>query len=219
LSESDSTTKWCSKCDRTLPATTEFFYPRSDGTGLRSQCKSCLNASVSAWRAEHPEKVAEYGRKPRKHRKPNPEKRATYMRKYRAEHSAEWAAYRREWRIKHPNEFRTYYANNVDRYAALNREWRSRNKDRTAAYDNNRRSRELGNGGSHTADDIQAQYDRQNGRCFYCGRKVGDKYHRDHVIPLSKGGSNGPENLVVACPTCNLSKHDNHPMDFCGRLL
>jgi 5-methylcytosine-specific restriction endonuclease McrA len=33
------------------------------------------------------------------------------------------------------------------------------------------------------------------------------------------GGSNGPENIVIACPHCNQSKNAKHPMDFCGRLL
>jgi hypothetical protein len=73
--------------------------------------------------------------------------------------------------------------------------------------------------GTHTAEDVQAQYDRQKGRCYYCHKKLDDKYHIDHVIPLAKGGSDGPENLVVACQFCNLSKHDKHPMDFDGRMF
>ena len=31
--------------------------------------------------------------------------------------------------------------------------------------------------------------------------------HIDHVIPVSKGGLHIPENIVLACRTCNFSKH------------
>ena len=48
--------------------------------------------------------------------------------------------------------------------------------------------------------------------------KVGGDYHVDHVIPLILGGSNGPENLVIACPRCNLSKGAKMPHEFSERL-
>lgn len=60
---------------------------------------------------------------------------------------------------------------------------------------------------------------RQKGKCYWCGAKTGDAYHIDHVIPLSAGGSDGPENMVAACAFCNLSKGAKHPMDFGGRML
>ena len=37
------------------------------------------------------------------------------------------------------------------------------------------------------------------------------KYHVDHRMPLSLGGSNYPDNLQLLCPTCNLSKSATHP--------
>ena len=67
--------------------------------------------------------------------------------------------------------------------------------------------------------DVAAQRTRQKGRCYWCGEKTGRHYHVDHVVPLIKGGSNGPENLVIACAACNLSKKDRHPMDFAGRMF
>jgi 5-methylcytosine-specific restriction endonuclease McrA len=39
-------------------------------------------------------------------------------------------------------------------------------------------------------------------------------YHVDHMTPLSRGGSNGPENLVCACRRCNLSKHNKTVPEF-----
>ena len=53
--------------------------------------------------------------------------------------------------------------------------------------------------------------------CFYCGKtnlKVETDNEKelatvDHVVPLSKGGDKyDPENLVVACFSCNNNKKD-----------
>jgi 5-methylcytosine-specific restriction endonuclease McrA len=41
--------------------------------------------------------------------------------------------------------------------------------------------------------------------CRYCGSNTGP-FEIDHVFPWSRGGSDTPENLVVACQTCNRSK-------------
>ena len=72
----------------------------------------------------------------------------------------------------------------------------------------------MGNGGTHTAADVQRIRAEQGNKCFWCGEPLGRSYHVDHYIPLSKGGSNGPENLNVACPTCNLQKRDKLPGEF-----
>ena len=88
-----------------------------------------------------------------------------------------------------------------------------------AIYARNRKARKVANGGTHTAQDVRDQYDRQKGKCFYCHIKVGDRYHVDHVVPLMLGGSDGPENLVIACVPCNAKKSYKHPMDFAGILL
>ncbi len=88
--------------------------------------------------------------------------------------------------------------------------------------------------GTHTAAQIQEQLRRQKYRCYYaaCGfstfkkRDGGYVYHVDHTFPLSRvAGTNIPANtidyLVLACPTCNLSKHDKFPWEWPegGRLL
>jgi len=57
-------------------------------------------------------------------------------------------------------------------------------------------------------------YDKQNGLCFYCNIPVNNSYHLDHYMPISKGGTNEKDNLVVACRFCNLSKKDKLPQHF-----
>lgn len=59
--------------------------------------------------------------------------------------------------------------------------------------------------------------DKQNNRCYWCGREFGTEYmyhfrfyrltpHFDHVIPFSLIGNGGEENIVASCNVCNLWK-------------
>ena len=43
-------------------------------------------------------------------------------------------------------------------------------------------------------------------KCYICNEAPGDTI--DHVIPLSKGGTNDIENLRLACYNCNWKKGD-----------
>lgn len=49
---------------------------------------------------------------------------------------------------------------------------------------------------------------RDEFKCRYCGRTEADgaTLHVDHVVPVSLGGRNDPENLATACADCNLGK-------------
>ncbi len=49
-------------------------------------------------------------------------------------------------------------------------------------------------------------FGRDGHKCRYCGRTDGTM-HIDHVVPVSLGGGDEPENLCVACAPCNHSKH------------
>lgn len=40
-------------------------------------------------------------------------------------------------------------------------------------------------------------------RCCYCDARAS---HLDHVVPLSRGGTDVESNIVPACASCNLSK-------------
>lgn len=52
-------------------------------------------------------------------------------------------------------------------------------------------------------------------QCYYCGRvTLPRERHVDHAKPLAKGGGHAAENLVIACPTCNLRKGDKTPEEY-----
>lgn len=61
---------------------------------------------------------------------------------------------------------------------------------------------------------IRARFDilaRDNYTCRYCGRQAPSVVlHVDHVIPVVKGGTDDPDNLVTACYDCNEGKGPRH---------
>jgi hypothetical protein len=48
-------------------------------------------------------------------------------------------------------------------------------------------------------------FERDGFACQYCGATSGP-LHCDHIVPVSRGGSDDDENLCAACVPCNLSK-------------
>lgn len=47
---------------------------------------------------------------------------------------------------------------------------------------------------------------RYRGCCAYCGEDLNGRLEWDHVIPISRGGTDGVGNLLPACVDCNRSK-------------
>ena len=61
---------------------------------------------------------------------------------------------------------------------------------------------------------------RDDYRCQFCGRLQGELRHRecltrDHLVPLSRGGTNEWANVITACSTCNTKKGNTLPEE-CG---
>ena len=44
--------------------------------------------------------------------------------------------------------------------------------------------------------------------CYICGQRIGDDYHFDHVVPLSKGGTHSADNVRLTHSVCNLRKRN-----------
>lgn len=50
---------------------------------------------------------------------------------------------------------------------------------------------------------------QQNFACAYCRRDLsGIAANLEHIVPVNEGGTNNPNNLVMACPSCNKYKRN-----------
>jgi len=48
---------------------------------------------------------------------------------------------------------------------------------------------------------------RDGGKCSRCGNRENLEF--DHIVPISRGGSNTTRNIELLCEKCNRSKHNN----------
>ena len=125
------------------------------------------------------------------------------------------AEYRERTRPERLKVSRAWYEANKSERAITVAAWRAKNKFRTRAIRHNYLAKRK-SGGTHTAADILSLFDAQKGKCAYswCRKDLKSAYHVDHVMPISKGGTNDRRNLQLLCPTCNLKKNAKHPIDF-----
>ncbi len=69
---------------------------------------------------------------------------------------------------------------------------------------NNRRALEANVEGTHTSKEWKELCEKYNNKCLCC--KSQTKLTRDHIVPLSKGGTNYISNIQPLCLSCNSSK-------------
>lgn len=67
--------------------------------------------------------------------------------------------------------------------------------------------------GEHSKEDWEKLCSFFDGICPRCGRKT-DKFTKDHIIPLSRGGTNSLDNLQPLCQRCNVQKSNLYEVDY-----
>lgn len=146
---------------------------------------------------------------------------------------ARWRRHYLKHRERHLERRRRYCTENPDKVRACRSRWRLENQEKNnarhrryrlenplivKAQKNRRRARLMAAEGRFTAEHIADLERLQRNRCAMCRCSILKKYHIDHIIPLSKGGSNWPRNLQLLCPTCNTRKHAKDPIEFAQSL-
>lgn len=152
--------------------------------GRRADCKNCQRIYNQAWKAANKQRTAAT-------------RRERYLRR-----RDELLAYNREWNRTHRGA--------CDRATD---EWRKRNPEKLKAQKFRRWLREATAPGNDytTTSMILQRIEVYGGRCYYC-RMDADTI--DHRIPLSRGGSHLPANLVPACRSCNSRKRSLTEREF-----
>lgn len=202
--------KRCSKCKNEFTASAEFFYKKKDTVdGLRHWCKKCDLEANQKWKENNPEKNKEIQREYyRKHK----EYKSVYYKKWCAGNLDRLRKYIKQWTKENAEYVKI-------KSAERGKAWKKANPERAKIRSHSYKSRKLAAPGTFTAEDIQKHYQSQNGNCWWCGKPVGENYHIEHRIPLSRGGTNAADNICISCPECNWSKSDKMPWEWNGRLL
>lgn len=182
----------------------------------------------------------------KRYREEHKKERYEYNKKYRALHKAKCDAWHKNWvnnnkdkvkisskryNDKHKNSIIAWQLSNSEHVKQYKREWYLKNKEYMEAYhkkyraDNKDKYNELCIKRHRniivleriSRARLREMYDN---KCVFCGQGLGDKFHADHLLPVSRYEKIGKKclhdynNVAPTCPTCNLSKHDKTPLEF-----
>jgi len=155
-----------------------------------------------------------------------------------------------EWIKKNPDRFKqsvkNWQKNNKDKIKAwrdANKEklriceknWRKRNKERVLSVQKKRTARQFfmsraiacvkrnENGDKkQVANDIFWLWHKQRGRCALTGQRLDRTAELDHIIPVSRGGTNERSNLQWLCRKVNrykLNMTNDELLELCKTIL
>ncbi len=200
VSEERPLRMFCEKCGEEKDFTLDFFYREPTYRyGLNISCKVCVDKRNRRYEHSH---RSETNARARRYLIENRLHKLLLRARNRQRNRDRMNAQDRQRRATHPE----YFRQKKQRYLRT-----ERGRIQSRAYSRTRKMRKKGAEGRYSAQDVQRMYSRQQGCCYYCSIALGigkRTYHVDHVIPITRGGSNHPENLVLACPICNMSKHN-----------
>lgn len=158
------------------------------------------------WRKDNPER-ARQGVKNWK--KSNPEKVRVINSKWLESNKAKAYKAVQNWRENNPEKSREYLQrysnNNPDKRKESVRRWREKNPDKIKEYARKHHNAKRNADGFHTEEEWIALCFYYMNQCLRCG-EVPIEMTRDHIVPISLGGSDDISNIQPLCRSCNSYK-------------
>ena len=123
---------------------------------------------------------------------------------------------KKNWDAANPTAYVDWVARNRDRRRQLDRAHYARNRGARIANVRRRRAA-LRNVPTQLIAHARkgAEVD---GACYWCGGETEDP-HKDHILPLTRGGPHCDENVVTTCAQCNLTKGAKSPWAWVAELV
>lgn len=134
-------------------------------------------------------------------------------RKHYADNPEKYKDWNKQWNEANP-ERRRELERTRDRLkkSAAYKNWAANNKDKLRAYDHNYRARLRNAEGVLTSQVILSVLATYGELCLKCGSTKNIEI--DHVVPLSRGGTNLFDNLQPLCKSCNSGKGGRNDADY-----
>jgi 5-methylcytosine-specific restriction endonuclease McrA len=151
-------------------------------------CRTCWVARGTAYKRANPDRARQHVAATRSRHG------AKYLERQRAKYHADVEANRSRRRARDPE---------------IDRRYREGHRDDIAAAARLRRDRQHGVTGALSDGDWRLLCELFDNRCLACGRKD-VPLERDHVIPVTQGGSLELWNVQPLCRSCNASKGARH---------
>lgn len=218
--------KWCTQCGVLFPAHRNFFFFRANGKP-NSPCRICKRRADRRFYQRHSEKIKDYQRR---YGQENKEKIAAQKRRYQQGNREQRNAYKKQWywdnaerlRERQNERFREWAKTpegraKIAHYNKLGYERRKHDPywQEVKRIDNLRRLNRLRDAeGQHTAEELRQMVSDQGGLCAYCETPMGDEWSVEHMVPISRGGSDWAENIAITCRACNYSKNDKTAEEY-----
>lgn len=193
--------KTCTDCKETKPL--EDFGPEKRGKhGRRSKCRPCMRERTQTYEAR-PEVAQRKKERREQWYRDNPD----YNRKYYEENRERVQELNRQWKIANPDYMPEYLAKYLPEYAQRP-EVREANRIKSI-------NRYRGLVGKLPKDCMDILVKKYGERCMNPDCDGDDSILTiDHVIPVSRGGSNTMDNVQILCYTCNRRKGNRNEADY-----
>jgi 5-methylcytosine-specific restriction endonuclease McrA len=183
----------CCRCKKTKPASEFPLKNKSKPElGTKSYCHLCIR---EVHRENNHANREILSRRAREYKRRNREKTLNSLKDWHRRNKQKQSEYGKKYRTEHLSFVRE-----------LCKAWREENPEKVREHHQRRWARMKNAAGKFTMREFRKLCAKYDNRCLCCGTEL-SKLEPDHIIPLSRGGSNSIDNIQPLCHHCNVSKY------------